>query len=306
MVSDHAVEPTASPTGTLGLWYSRLRAGDGGPIDAGLALLPIRPEPDDPGIDTSPLSAGERESIAAGNAGVPHVRRLELSALGGSFSARALAPNAEWDHDATLARDQRVRVLSKGVLYPFGHRAEFQRLTERTLMPVEGPAVAGLQIEQLLTVTEPLKSMAADDPALARQFPFSEVEILLRSVTELAPVCWSQHPLEPLPSDDLQQELHELRVQLQQDEDQLNSEIAALPTDLSTYMDQGFGVSPQLAELQQQAADVGDPDAMIAEKRGIGSSDRPAGGSAHAPIPPPRRLRSFRPKSQGSSSPART
>src|SRR5260221_177631 len=82
---------------------------------------PLGAEPDEPGSDSSLLSAGERQTFVSESANaLPLLRRLELSALGGSLSARLIKPNFQWDHDTSLGRDQRVRVLCKGVLYPFG------------------------------------------------------------------------------------------------------------------------------------------------------------------------------------------
>ena len=66
--------------------------------------------------------------------------RLELSPLGGTLDAVGRFPNFEWDHRAVLGRDMHVRTLAKGVMYPFGHRAEFLQIAERIYDPAAGGA----------------------------------------------------------------------------------------------------------------------------------------------------------------------
>jgi hypothetical protein len=81
-----------------------------------------------------------------------------------------------------LGRDQYVRVLATGVLYPFGHRAQLLTITQRTFHRVEQPpiSVAALIPTTTLFITEPVRR-AVEEPALAREFPFNRVEILGRS-----------------------------------------------------------------------------------------------------------------------------
>jgi len=142
VVSDHAILPVTSASGVTGLWHARLRASDGDTEDAGLGLLPLRALPGDMDPPT-PLTEGARRTIVNQSLNwLPRARRLEISTLGGSLSATAKWPTFEWDHDVVLGRDQKIRVLTTGALYPFGHRAQLTMLTERmflTLRPASEP-----------------------------------------------------------------------------------------------------------------------------------------------------------------------
>jgi hypothetical protein len=110
--------------------------------------------------------------VAESRRALPSAGRLELTALGGSLSARGDWDDFQWEQDVALGRDQRVRFAISGVLYPLGHRAVFTELTERQMDG--GPAV--LRQRRTLAVTEPVRSSAGDDP-VHRRFPFDEFEL---------------------------------------------------------------------------------------------------------------------------------
>jgi hypothetical protein len=175
---DAPIEPVASPDGGVGLWRARLGSA------AGLALKPLEPlrPNDDSGGPVPPLDLAARSRIAAesGSTGIlPTAPEVELTALGGSATVQATWPTYAWEHDVRLGRDMRVRVESKGVLYPFGHRAVLADLTERVLEPPDGfTALAGLRATSVLLVAEPVRRPADDGPQPAREFPFSEVQVL--------------------------------------------------------------------------------------------------------------------------------
>jgi hypothetical protein len=119
--------------------------------------------------------------------------RLFLSALGGYLSSRGEWPFLptytddqgdpqaldliEWDHEATLGRDQYVRVVYAGYLYPFGHAATLIKVTERKFVPPDGGNVtqttAFLRQRMYIHVREPLKSYK-DEPYVndGREMPF--------------------------------------------------------------------------------------------------------------------------------------
>jgi hypothetical protein len=218
VVSRHAARPVVSDDGVVGLWDARLIARDGSAADAGIALVPLMQNPDDAGLDVGPPSGGQRQSIVdAGHADPPslaHASRFGLSALGGSLSARLRSPMFEWDHDTMLGRDQRVRILETGVLYPFGHRAVYVETAERIFAPDGSHAVAGMHRKLLLLVTEPVRSTADGDLALRRQFPFGEVEILQRSFPEIPTASFKRYQRDPLPDDDLRIELQEAQKRI--------------------------------------------------------------------------------------------
>jgi hypothetical protein len=134
----------------------------------------------DMGIRT-PLTAADRARIVgettSGN-GFPHIRRLELSSLGGSLSVTAKWPDGfEWNHEVVLGRDQMVRVQLAGILYPFGHLASVLTVTKRGF-PQDPPpslSVAALSSTATLAINDPVRA------GLPRPFPFQEVEILGRA-----------------------------------------------------------------------------------------------------------------------------
>lgn len=69
----------------------------------------------------------------------------------------------EWRHIAALARDHYVRVVYRGFLYPFGHRASLIKITERKIQdvpsgPQKGTPAAYLRQRMFIVVREPEKT----------------------------------------------------------------------------------------------------------------------------------------------------
>ncbi len=175
----HPSLPLELDSGTTGLWRTSLLPSDPATTLVLRALNPGGPDP----FSVS-LSQSSRLTIFAQTAPA-YASRLELSALGGSLSAAGRWDNFEWDHEAALGRDQTVRILIKGILYPLGLRAEYVELTERIIDPTAVPPIAALRKQRILNVTEPIRHEDAADPALSRAFPFSEVEITTLTYTGL-------------------------------------------------------------------------------------------------------------------------
>jgi len=79
-----------------------------------------------------------KERTLIGNAPVA-VERLMLTSLGAGLQVYGKWDTeldlVEWRHLATLGRDQFVRVVKKGFLFPLGHRAVEITITERKLAP---------------------------------------------------------------------------------------------------------------------------------------------------------------------------
>ncbi|WP_163093390.1 hypothetical protein [Bacillus cereus] len=187
VVSEHPVLPI-SESGVTGLWYSQLKASEGNAENAGLALMPLQNLPKDiiyygypERIIGPPIVFNDRERILqeSGYPSVsnfdllklPRAKKLELSVLGGSLSATANWKTFEWDHEVVLGRDQKVRKLIAGILYPFGHKAYVEVLTERVF--INGKAVLTYpENKTRLVVTEPV----VDFNVL--EFPFDKVEIM--------------------------------------------------------------------------------------------------------------------------------
>lgn len=83
-----------------------------------------------------------------------------------------------WDHVAPLGRDQWVRVVYPGYLYPLGHPAALVKITERRV--TRTPAVASLYQIKFLVVSEPSRTYTAAD------WPFSRVDIRPTTTPPLA------------------------------------------------------------------------------------------------------------------------
>jgi hypothetical protein len=115
---------------------------------------------------------------------------MMLSALGGWLDARgAWDPMAglsveEWVHRATMARDHYVRVVYKGFLLPFGHRASLIKVSERRFHNDLPGNPAYLRQRMYIVVRERDRSYdrtdlgdAAGTQLYHRMFPFSRVRI---------------------------------------------------------------------------------------------------------------------------------
>jgi hypothetical protein len=103
----------------------------------------------------------------------------------------------QWRHIATLGRDQYARVVYKGYLLPFGHRASLVKVTERkfaTSVNAQNGVVAILHQRMFIVVHDPIKDFPVmGQPNGARQFPFKRVE----AITLITPDIEAP----PLPSD---------------------------------------------------------------------------------------------------------
>lgn len=170
----HPDTVVASSMQTVGLWQTRITADPAtASALAGLVLHPLGADSGDP--FPVPLRGGARARILREEP-TARIDRLSLSALGGSLTASGSWPGFTWEHVAALGRDQRVRVTTQGVLYPFGHRAEFVEFTERVFESTAEGAIAHLRTAVSLRVVEPVR-FEPDDAALKAAFPFSAVEI---------------------------------------------------------------------------------------------------------------------------------
>ncbi len=93
----------------------------------------------------------------------------------------------EWTHRATMARDHFVRVVYKGFLFPFGHRASLVKITERKFQRTpRGDMAAYMRQRLFIVVREQTKTYpVADDPDRGREFPFSRVNILTHTTPNI-------------------------------------------------------------------------------------------------------------------------
>jgi hypothetical protein len=97
----------------------------------------------------------------------------------------------EWKHLATLGRDQYVKVVEKGFLFPFGHHVVQVTITEREFDEVGGEIVAASRQIQFLVVRQPTISY---DPAVtfgiannSRDFPFRSLTLNTQRTPPLDP-----------------------------------------------------------------------------------------------------------------------
>jgi hypothetical protein len=122
------------------------------------------------------------------------VERFMLSSLGAWMNTRGVWPDApagedldviEWRHLAAMARDNYVRVVYKGFLFPTGHGATLVKVTERKVQAVPaggsltGNTAAYLRQRFFIVVRQPLKTYPAhsSQPNQGRQWPFNSVRI---------------------------------------------------------------------------------------------------------------------------------
>lgn len=94
----------------------------------------------------------------------------------------------EWSHAAAMGRDQHVRTVQRGYLYPFGHRASLVTISERRFTPAGNPAgerPAFLVQHSVIVPHEPERSYSHRDT------PFTRVTLTTVTTPRLDP-----HPAE--------------------------------------------------------------------------------------------------------------
>lgn len=159
------------------------------PIDAPSAAEP----------SSKPEAAAQLNQGALAKAkGRPPVRvnRLMLSTLGawidarGSWDPPAGLSVMEWAHRGTQGRDNYVKVVYKGYLFPLGHRASLVKVTERKFLRAQGAwqksghFIAYLRQRMYIVVLEHEKGYGAEGRNNAgRDWPFGKVRV----ITEVTP-----------------------------------------------------------------------------------------------------------------------
>jgi hypothetical protein len=111
---------------------------------------------------------------------------LELSALGATTNLlgewNSPAPIAKWHHIAATGRDVYVKIVSRGYMFPLGHRAIFIKVIERAFVPdpVNGSSYADayLGMKTYVRVIRPTMAYPAfGQPFNASDWPFRQVTI---------------------------------------------------------------------------------------------------------------------------------
>lgn len=83
---------------------------------------------------------------------------------------------SEWEHQATLGRDHYVKIVEKGYLFPFGHRAALVKVTERKFHQQTRSAVNRQRMYIVVLQKEVLYSRNDPDGKFI-EFPFQDVRI---------------------------------------------------------------------------------------------------------------------------------
>ncbi|MEN4040749.1 MAG: hypothetical protein ROW39_00275 [Anaerolineaceae bacterium] len=117
-----------------------------------------------------------------------NVRGLMLSSLGawldlrGAWDVKAEMGLSveEWRHRGTMGRDHYVRVVYKGYLLPFGHRASLIKVTERKFHPTHPGNVAYLRQRMFIVVRQPERLFNASGVRTAQQESYDRMMPLRR------------------------------------------------------------------------------------------------------------------------------
>ena len=134
---------------------------------------PDLPQPPRPGTgeDFGRPNAADRSAIAAEAPALDN-NGLTLSALGGSVDLRAVlsmtAALTGWRHVVADGRDCYVRLVTRGALAPFGHKASVITVVERCPeQSTDGSVVEAMMSTSIVVVTQPevsyLGAFASDD-----------------------------------------------------------------------------------------------------------------------------------------------
>jgi hypothetical protein len=180
---------------------------------------PPKPNPDLIRMSLDPLDrsmlvtvmAGFDETLPSGADYHPvssEAKRLHLSALGALLDAEGTWPKtpehidlSQWRHIATLGRDQYVRVMYAGYLWPFGHAASLIKVTERKFESIDAKharRVALLRQRFFIVVREPVRNYSGANHAFAgRNFPFTRIELLTRVTPDLSVPGEGESALQP-------------------------------------------------------------------------------------------------------------
>jgi hypothetical protein len=114
-----------------------------------------------------------------------HARRMLLSARGGTLDAIAnftssTVPLLNWQHRASIGRDNYVRVEKKGRLFPWGHDASFVTISERKFLANPnggaGPRTAYLWQQFFVIVRTPIFNYGGTN-----EWPMKSLRILTKS-----------------------------------------------------------------------------------------------------------------------------
>jgi hypothetical protein len=202
-----------SDRGRVELWHTRLASQPDhqGPYH----LRAVWTRDDDPASPAGnppfpmlPIASDRRDIVRAttdfSNAdksrNVIKSERVMLSGLGGWLKARLVDDTpttslAAWVQDVTLTRDQYVKIVRRGFLYPYGHRATFVEIAERTYQSrvpgdQEENLVAYLRERLYIVLLDFEKVYTTSDgssvlPNAGRGLPFKKVRFTIEKSPEI-------------------------------------------------------------------------------------------------------------------------
>jgi len=143
----------------------------------------------------SPTGDGKRQVVGLAHATGQRVEaeRLMLSSIGGSLVSKFNVPRTEvkklaergydltaWEQQTSWGRDQFVREVHAGYLYPYGHRVSYEIITKRVVRPISGASasdtVAFLEREHFITaVKEDVEMDKPGQSPAGNQIAFTEI-----------------------------------------------------------------------------------------------------------------------------------
>lgn len=105
-----------------------------------------------------------------------------------------------WRHVSTLGRDQFMKLVEKGYLWPTGHKAVLITISERKFQKTtEGKVVAYVRIRQYVAVRDPLITLSGNE---VNALGFSSLTMLTHStpVLDVLPPQWPGSPSMQIPN----------------------------------------------------------------------------------------------------------
>jgi len=148
----------------------------------------------------TPLSVLDRQHIVAATADFStstppqavQVKQLALSALGGWIDAELDVPPPgpggleRWLQRSAMGRDTHVEVVTRGFVFPFGHKASLLKIIDRRFAGTGTGRAATLFERYIVVIREPIRhypELPADGARHSRAMPFKSI----RFITTVSP-----------------------------------------------------------------------------------------------------------------------
>ena len=141
------------------------------------------------------------------------IEKLFLTSLGGTITSHVSWPIvygkddaefgiSDWREETSIGRDQYVRIVYRGFLYPFGHPCTLVQVTYRKFQKPDicDRSTTGAYLRQKITIAirDPrrvLGNTGIDNGEADRQIPFTSMDVLTLETPPLEPPdCWRIFP----------------------------------------------------------------------------------------------------------------